>query len=124
MRIEDVTPPPPATVLDYIFEFTEAEIAIYSANGKLLVEVGTANDFYGEGTAVQSAISKAKEEAENYGPGVEVRVTKVVRQIRMRPSHDRGFYDKAFVEFEGIKSGCERGLPRPVESIVWSSNNP
>ncbi|HEY0983535.1 hypothetical protein [Schlesneria sp.] len=123
VNIEDVTPPPPAQVLDYIFENVETKVVAF-ANGKRLQEFSTFNDFYGPGTGVDNAINEAKNLTEEYGNQVEFRVYKRVYQTRMRPTGEEGFYDRQFFDFAELKSGARWELPVPVTVLVWSSLDP
>lgn len=59
VEVQDVTPKPPAPTLDYIFEETTARVE-GRINGKVIQTYGTFNDYYGEGTCIESAIAVAK----------------------------------------------------------------
>lgn len=120
VKIEDVTPPPPAQVLDYIFEAVTAKVRAF-ANNNEIAGFSEFNDFYGENSCVDHAIAEARKVAETYGPAIDVRVYKIVSQTRMRPQNDRSLYDRQFADFQFLSSGWARNLPEPVETVVWSS---
>ena len=120
VEIQDVTPPPPARQLDYVFEDVTARVELL-ANGHLIDTRGTFNDFCG--SAEQSAIKEAQKVSAKYGDAVEVRVVRVSERYRARPT-DHGhedFYNKGRLKFERLPHGCGAGMPEPVETVVWSS---
>jgi hypothetical protein len=126
IKIEDVTPMPPPIEKDYIFEYIEARCELIFRD-EVIQELGTYNDFYGLGTSVETAIKEMKEYAEKKqivkDSELEVRVTKVVSQMRMKPSNQDNFYAPEYCDFEYKKVGGDSNLPEPVETIVWSSKN-
>lgn len=120
VEIQDVTPPPPNKVIDYIFEDVTAHIAGF-INGKKIQDFETFNDFYGKGTAVEHAIIEAKKIARKFGKELEVRVIKITSRTRKRPNREEGFYDKQFVGFKSLDLGCRYEMPEDIEEVVWTS---
>lgn len=120
VEIQDVTPPV-TQVLDYVFEEVSAAVLV-KANGLTLTEGPTFNDFYGP--ARVPAVVEAKKLAEMYGPGVEVVVIEKTQLVRKRPTGNRSFYAREFIEFESIRHGCRADLPDDREEQVWSSKSP
>ena len=119
VEIQDVKPPV-TQVLDYVFEETSATVWA-KANGQLLKEFATFNDFYG--SARTPAIVEAKKIAATYGDAIEVVVIEKRQLIRKRPTNRENFYAKEFVEFETLNHGCRWDLPGDVEEQVWSSKD-
>lgn len=119
--IQDVTPPPPAKQLDYVFEEVTARVEL-AANGHVIDERGTFNDF--GGCAERTAIAEAEKLAKQFGPGVEVRVVRIVERYRARPNdYDyEDLYNRGFPKFERLQHGYHAGMPEPTETIVWSSH--
>lgn len=120
VAVEDVTPPPPPKEADYIFEDTEARVDVL-ANGHKIDEGPTLNNFYGQGTCVDTAIKEAKRLSKKHGPGVEVRVVKVTARVRMRKARGENFYAPQFARFESKPHGAKWDLPEPTEEVVWTS---
>lgn len=119
VEIQDVTPPV-TTVIDYVFEEVSATVLV-KANGLTIADGPTFNDFYGPPR--NPAIAEAKKLAERYGPGVEVVVLERRQLVRKRPTGNRNFYAREFVEFESIRHGCRADLPDDHEEQVWSSKS-
>ena len=121
VSVEDVTPSPPAKVEDWIFESVEAQVVVQSLTEKVIDEKGTYNEFYGEGTAVTTAIEEARKLAEHFGDGVVLVVVKRTSRHRARPTREENFYAREFMDFKHLDHGCCRGIPEPTEEIVWRS---
>jgi len=117
-------PPPPKPEKDYIFEEIEARCEL-RLNGEIIKHLETLNDFYGLGTSVESAIKAMKEYADkrhiNKNSDVEVVVMRRVYQVRKRPITRRNFYSDEYFDFEAIERGATLNLPKPVETVVWTS---
>jgi hypothetical protein len=124
VKIEDVTPVPPPPERDYIFEDIEARCELIYRD-EVLRHVATFNDFYGFETSVENAIKEMKEYAEKKqitkDSELEVRITKVVSQIRMKPTNQKNFYAPIYCDFEYKNIGRDSNLPDPIETIVWST---
>jgi len=124
IKIEDIVPPPPPIDKDYIFEDIEAKCELIY-KGTFIKSLGTSSDFYGIGTSVETAIKEMKEYAIEMqitqDSDLEVRITKVVSQVRRQPIDRENFYAKGYKDFETKKWGSKLNLPEPVETIVWSS---
>lgn len=121
VEVQDVTPPAPARVLDYVFEDTEARVEMWT-NGRKIGGFGVFNNFCGKGRCVDTAIAEAKDMAAKYGDGVEMRVVKVTERMRRRPEPGReNLYAPEFVRLKPLDCGCRHDLPEPVEEVVWTS---
>jgi hypothetical protein len=124
VKIEDIILPPPQPERDYIFEEIEAVCELLY-KGETIKSLGTYNDFYGIGTSVQNAIKEMKDYASERQIGknseLEVRVTQVVSQTRMKPNGKYNVYAKEFSDFEYKSFGSKANLPEPIKTIVWSS---
>lgn len=122
VAIEDVTPK--EVILDYIFEESEARVDAF-INGKLVRSYGVFNNFYGENTCVEHAVTHAKELLERYGESnLEFIVIKFTRQVRMRPesSERANFYEKEFRAMRTLECGSRWNLPDEKEEVVWRSS--
>lgn len=122
VSIEDVTPPV-VIVRDYIFEQISAKCEVRLGT-EIIKYIQTLSDWYGEGTAVATAITEMKEYAiaREIGPThpLEIVVIRIAQQARMRPNpaeHSRE-------PFRQIEYDYLRGLPEPTETVVWSSKHP
>lgn len=126
VKIEDIILPPPQPERDYIFEDIEAICEIFY-KGELIKRLCTYNDFYGFGTSVETAIKEMKayafERQITKSSELEVRVTQVVSQTRMKPNGRENFYMKGQGDFEYKPFGSKLNLPEPVATMVWSSKN-
>jgi hypothetical protein len=121
VEVQDVTPPAPAKVEDWIFASTSAKV-VARINGNIVREYETFNDHYGMDTAVEYAIESAKAKIEHFGPSdLEFIVVKITELSRMRPTADEAFYDREFREFKHLDHARCWGLGRDKEEIVWSS---
>lgn len=123
VAIEDVTPK--EIVLDYIFEEESARLE-GRINGKTVKVYSTFNDYYGEGTCVDSAIKEAKQQEAWLGESnLEFVVVKIISQVRKRPSRGvrENFYDREYRAMETLNNGCRWNLPDDVETVVWSSKS-
>lgn len=121
LRVEDVTPPPPPKAEDFIFEQVTARIEIRTPKGKVIKSGPVLTEFYGQGTATESAIEEAKRYIDEYAPNV-IAVVEVREQYRFRPTTDRNFYDRQFCGFSMTETGSRHGLPDPAEKEVWRSD--
>ena len=131
VRVETVPPPPqPPPEIHYIFEEINARTELRLGD-EVVKEVQTLNDFYGEGTSVESSIEEAKKMAakRKLGPKSELEI--VVIEIRSLSRHLRddskkdNFYDRDFVAFKDLERYASRNnLPEPKEKIVWTSRKP
>ena len=125
VSIEKAIPPPlPKPSTDYIFEEVEARCEL-KLNDEVLKHLVTLNDFYGEGTGVESAIKEMKEYASNRNitrdSDLEVVVTRRTYQVRKRPTDRSNIYSDEYFNFEQIEYGATTNLIEPTETIVWSS---
>ena len=124
LSIETINPSPPPPDKDYIFERVEANCEL-RFKGEVLKEMAGFNDFYGEGSAVKTAIEEMKAYAKKRGidsdSELEVVVVKVTSQFRAKPTDGENFYAKEFFNFRSLDIYTHRGLPEPVETVVWSS---
>jgi len=125
---EDVTPPPPSRVIDYIFESVSARCEL-----RLRGEVIKPLESYCNWTEKEEGVAMAIDEMKHYaaqraiGPGseVEVVVVRVAEQYRMRRRERQPWQsDRTFEAFGALDYGCKRGLPDPTETVVWSSRQP
>ena len=121
--IVDLTPPPPNKVVNWIFEYVEADVVVQSKSGVVLVNHSSFCDYYGEGTAVKEAIESAKCCVVHYGEGVVVVVIKTTKQRQMIPTNEKSFCNSDFFEFGAVNAWCRVDLPDPVEEVVWRSDN-
>lgn len=122
VSIEDVTPPV-VIVRDYIFEQISAKCEVRLGT-ETIKYIQTLSDYHGEGTAVATAITEMKEyaiarEIDPTHP-LEVVVISIAQQLRMRPNPAE--YSRE--PFRQIEYGYLRGLPKPTETVVWSSKHP
>lgn len=123
VEIQDVTPPPPPVpLLDYIFEDTSATVRAM-ANGMIVAQHSTFNNWSGRDTCVEAATQYARSlRRRTYkGTNIEVVVVKITTRYRLRPQRGDYLYDKEFVRFEYLDSGSSWGMPEDVEEVVWSS---
>lgn len=125
VSIEEVQPPPPPKPSkDYIFEEVEARCEL-RLKGEVLLHIATLNDFYGEGTAVGSAIKEMKEYASKRkitkNSDVEVVVIRRTYQIRKRLIDRRNIYSDEYFNFDQIEFGATTNLIEPIETMAWSS---
>ena len=124
IRIDTITPPPPETYYEYIFEDINARGEL-RLNGEKLDELCHINDFYGLGTSVTTAIEEMKAYAEKRKitskSELEVVVIKITEQTRMKPLNRENYSAKGFRDFDYIEYGSKRDLPEDKEEIVWSS---
>jgi hypothetical protein len=115
--------PPIVTVIDYIFESVSAKCELRLGN-ETITHIQTLSDWYGEGTAVDTAIKEMKLYAaeRQIGPASEldVVVIRVAQQARMRPNPMEGSREP----FRTIAYGSLYGLPEATETVVWSSRKP
>ncbi len=124
INIEVVQPPPPKPETNYIFEEIEARCEL-RLNDEVLKHLGTLNDFYGLETSVESAIKEMKEYVSsrniNKNSDLEVVVIRKAYQIRKRPIDRYNIFSKEYHDFEFIEHGATLNLPKPIETIAWSS---
>lgn len=125
VKIDAITPPPPETYYEYIFEDTSYLCEVRLNTGETLVGITTVNDFYGIGTGEKTAIKEMmKYCVERHISDIsdlEIVVVKVTEQTRMKPTNQENFYAKGFPTFESLPYGSKKDLPEDKEEIVWSS---
>jgi hypothetical protein len=127
VKIETIPPKPVEPEVDYIFEDIEARCQL-RFNGEIIKNLSDFNDFYGLGTGVKYAIKEMKAYAIQHkitkDSDLEVVVIKITRQYRARPTKRFEYWDKKFVDFAPLDNyQSTRGLPEPIETLVWSSKN-
>lgn len=126
IAIDVVTPPPPEIYNEYIFEVRTARCEL-RLNSEVVKTMQELNDFYGIGTGEKTAIKEMKEYAAKRNitakSELEVVVIRVLEQTRMRPTQTENYSAKGYSDFEYLSSGSKRGLPEPLETIVWSSKS-
>jgi hypothetical protein len=120
IMIEIVPPPPqPPPKTHYVFEEIKARTEIRLGQ-EVIKEIQTLNDFYGEGTAVETSIEEAKDMAKKLGIGPKSELEIVVVEVREQkrslletdPLIKNSFYDKAYRAFKDIEGcGSRKGLP-------------
>lgn len=124
IRIDDVTPTPPPKVLEFVFEERHARIELRRKD-KVLQDMGTYSDFYGEGTGEQEAIEHAAETAQEMeitkDSEVEMVVVRLVSQCRYK--HLRRVRFSHEPPFDRLDVGCARDLADDVVTDVWSSRS-
>ena len=128
---ENVTPPIVVPVQDFIFESYEAVVCSFA--GGVFVDKHTTiddvdkhttiDDFYGENTCVEIAIDEARKIFEKYKRQLEIRVIKRTTRCRYRRNGRENFYDPSVEDFTELKTGSMRGMPYPIEEVVWCSND-
>ncbi len=128
VAIETIPPPPqPPPEQDYIFEEITARCELRLGK-EVIKHLETLNDFYGLETSVGTAINEtqAYAAARKLTPVSELEavVVRVVHQFRTRPTGREGPYSNGYLEFEPLKWGSQRALPKDVETIAWSSKCP
>ncbi len=136
IKVDEIQPPPPQIVKEYIFEEISARVEI-RFNGEQIKYLETLNDFYGLGTSIESAIEDAKGYATSYkinaDNDLEIVVIKIVSQYRAKQNGRESIYQKEFYNFSSLDTyDRQRDLPEPIETVVWStksvkesaSNNP
>jgi hypothetical protein len=126
VKIDAITPPPPETYYEYIFEDISAKGEL-RLNGETLDTLCNINDFYGLGTSVTTAIEEMKAYAEKRKitskSELEVVVIKVTEQTRMKPNHRENYSALGFTDFGELDYGSKRDLPEDKYEIVWSSKS-
>jgi len=117
--VRTIQPPTPAPYQEYIFEEVFARTELRYRDGQVMDTLGTLTDFYGPGTAEETAIKELKEFIEHKGIGAESDIEAVVvREVYEKKAIQRSepnLYDKTFFDFRFVSSNLKS------ETDVWSS---
>jgi hypothetical protein len=115
VRIDDVTPPAPAKLLDYVFEVVNYQGHVHFSGGRLSDLSGWTQS--GKENALGDCRAFCARHKINRNSELEVVCIEKKSYVRMRPTKVRDYGP----QFDALDFGSKRDVPEETETVIWSS---